>query len=186
MARLEILAPFILSWEGGYNKVKGDKGGATNKGVTLETWRRYGYDKNGDRVINEKDVMLITEEDAVGRILRPVYWNKWRADEIQCQAIANLVVDWYWNSGIYGIKIPQKVLRVSIDGSVGPKTISAINSHPDKRELYRRLWKERKEYYERLVTKNPSQSKFMAGWMNRLNGMGWDRLICANKKEIRW
>ena len=126
MARLDILAPFILSWEGGYNKTKGDRGGATNKGVTLETWRRYGYDKNGDRVINEKDVMLITEADAVNRILRPVYWNKWRADEIQCQAIANLVVDWYWNSGIYGIKIPQKVLGVTIDGSVGAKTLAAI------------------------------------------------------------
>ena len=186
MAKVETLAPFVLSWEGGYNKVKGDKGGATNKGVTLATWRRYGYDKNGDRRIDEKDVMLITESDAVNLIMKPIYWDKWKADQIQCQAIANLVVDWYWNSGAPGIKYPQKVLGVTVDGSVGPKTLAAINSHPDKRELFRQMWKERKAYYEGIVARNPSQKKFMAGWMNRLNSIGWDRLICSNKKVITW
>lgn len=185
MAKVEILAPFLLSWEGGYNKVKGDKGGATNKGVTLATWRRYGYDKDRDGDIDEKDVMLITESDAVNLILKPVYWNKWKADEIRCQAIANLVVDWYWNSGVYGIKIPQKVLGVTVDGSVGPKTLAAINNYPDQRALFQKLWKERKAYFERLAT-DPSQKKFLAGWLNRLNGMGWDKLVCANKKEVRW
>ena len=185
MAKIEILAPWILSWEGGYNKVKGDRGGATNKGVTLETWRKYGYDKNGDRVINERDVMLITEKDATERILKPVYWDKWRADEIQSQAIANLVVDWYWNSGVYGIRIPQAVLGVKIDGCVGPKTIAAINSHPDQRGLFVRLWKERKEYFQRLGAK-PTKKKFLAGWLNRLNSMGWDRLVMNGGKVIQW
>jgi len=185
MAKIEILAPWILSWEGGYNKVKGDRGGATNKGVTLETWRRYGYDKNGDRVINERDVMLITEQDATERILKPVYWDKWRADEIQSQAISNLLVDWYWNSGVYGIRIPQYVLGVKVDGCVGPKTIAAINSHPDQRALFVRLWKERKEYLQRLGAK-PTQKKFLAGWLNRLNSMGWDRLVTNGGKVIQW
>ena len=163
MAKVEILAPFLLSWEGGYNKVKGDKGGATNKGVTLATWRRYGYDKDRDGDIDEKDVMLITESDAVNLILKPVYWN----------------------SGVYGIKIPQKVLGVTVDGSVGPKTLAAINNYPDQRALFQKLWKERKAYFERLAT-DPSQKKFLAGWLNRLNGMGWDKLVCANKKVLRW
>lgn len=185
MAKVEILAPFLLSWEGGYNKVKGDRGGATNKGVTLETWRRYGYDKNGDRRIDERDVMLITESDAVNLILKPVYWNKWKADEIRCQAIANLLVDWYWNSGVYGIKLPQKVLGVTIDGNVGPKTLAAINNHPDQRTLFQKLWRERRSYFERLAA-NPGQRKFLAGWLNRLNGIGWDRLVCSNKKVIMW
>lgn len=185
MAKIEILAPWILSWEGGYNKVKGDRGGATNKGVTLETWRKYGYDKNGDRVINERDVMLITEKDATERILKPVYWDKWRADEIQSQAIANLLVDWYWNSGVYGIRIPQYVLGVKVDGCVGPKTIAAINSHPDQRALFVRLWKERKEYFQRLGAK-PTQKKFLAGWLNRLNSMGWDKLVMNGGKIIQW
>jgi lysozyme family protein len=185
MAKVEILAPFLLSWEGGYNKTPGDSGGATNKGVTLETWRKYGYDKNGDRVIDEKDVMLISKDDAVNLILKPVYWDKWQADRISCQAIANLVVDWYWNSGIYGIRLPQKILGVKMDGQVGPKTLAAINDHKDPKELYRRLWKERKEFYERQAV-NPIKKKFLKGWMNRLNGMGFDRLVCSNKKVVTW
>lgn len=48
MAKIDILAPFILSFEGGYVNDPHDKGGATNKGVTIAVWRKYGYDKNGD------------------------------------------------------------------------------------------------------------------------------------------
>lgn len=185
MSKIDILAPFILSWEGGYNKVKGDRGGATNKGVTLATWRKYGYDKNEDQRINEKDVMLITEYDAVYEIMKPVYWDKWMADDIQSQAIANLLVDWYWNSGQYGIKLPQKILGVTIDGIVGSKTLEAINSYPDQHKLFRLLWAERKAYFERLATK-PTQKKFLKGWLNRLDGIQYDRLVLSNKKEIRW
>ena len=47
MARVEVLSPFILSWEGGYVNDPCDAGGATNKGVTIATWKRQGYDKNG-------------------------------------------------------------------------------------------------------------------------------------------
>mgnify|MGYP002949897228 CR=1 FL=1 len=39
MARIEILSPFILSWEGGFTNHPADKGGATNKGVTIATWK---------------------------------------------------------------------------------------------------------------------------------------------------
>jgi lysozyme family protein len=180
MAKLEILAPFILSFEGGYNKGKGDRGGATNKGVTLATWRRYGYDKDCDGDIDERDVMLITEYDAIYEIMKPVYWDKWQADKIQSQAIANLVVDWYWNSGAYGIRLPQKILGVKMDGAVGPKTIAALNGYPDQRELFNRLWKEREDYLRRLGA-NPTQKKFLQGWLNRLNSIQWNYLRMNDK-----
>lgn len=185
MAKIDILAPFILSSEGGYNKVKGDNGGATNKGVTLATWRRYGYDKDLDGDIDERDVMLITEYDAIYEIMKPVYWDKWRADEIRTQAIANLLVDWYWNSGKYGIRLPQKILGVQMDGIVGPKTIAAINSYPDQHRLFELLWKEREDYFKRIVTADKTQKKFLAGWLNRLNAIRWDCLIMNDKKKTR-
>jgi len=37
-----------------------DLGGATNKGVTLSTWQKQGYDKNGDGKIDVEDLKLIT------------------------------------------------------------------------------------------------------------------------------
>lgn len=182
MAKVEILAPFLLSFEGGYNKVKGDKGGATNKGVTMATWRKYGYDKNEDKKIDEKDVMLITEFDAIYVILKPIYWDKWKADQINSQSIANLVVDWYWNSGAYGIKIPQYVLGLKQDGIVGTKTLAAINNYPNERELFQKLWQARKEYYERIG--KGTQKKFLKGWLNRLNGIKYGSLVCNGGKVI--
>jgi hypothetical protein len=35
-----------------------------------------------------------------------MYWDKWKADKIENQSIANLLVDWVWTSGKWGIIFP--------------------------------------------------------------------------------
>ena len=110
MAKIEILAPFILSWEGGFSNHPNDKGGATNKGVTIVTWKQVGYDKDGDGDIDVSDLRLITEEDAVSRVMKPHYWDRWKADRIESQSVANIVVDWVSGSGKHGITNVQKLL----------------------------------------------------------------------------
>ena len=49
MAKAEILFKVIRKWEGGWSDHKNDKGGKTNMGITLSTWKACGYDKDGDR-----------------------------------------------------------------------------------------------------------------------------------------
>ena len=80
MAKIEVLSPFILSFEGGYVNHPLDKGGATNKGVTIATWRQVGYDKDGDGDIDVDDLKLLTDADVVNRVMKPHYWNRWKAD----------------------------------------------------------------------------------------------------------
>ena len=61
MAKSEILSEFVLSWESSkYTNRKSDRGNATKYGITLATWKKVGYDKNGDGVINAEDVKLLT------------------------------------------------------------------------------------------------------------------------------
>lgn len=48
MANLDVLAPFIFSFEGVYGNDPIDRGGATKYGVTIATWKRLGYDKDRD------------------------------------------------------------------------------------------------------------------------------------------
>lgn len=177
MAKSEILKPFILSWEGGFANIKGDRGGATNKGITIATYRSvFGKERTVE------DLKTITDIEWQ-HIFKSLFWNKWKADEIHSQSIANLLVDWAWNSGErYGIRIPQRVLGVKIDGIVGPKTIAAINNYPNERELFAKLWHEREDFFRRIAV--GSQKKFLKGWLNRLDGIRYGKLICNGGKVI--
>lgn len=182
MADIKILAPYILSWEGGYVNIPNDSGGPTNRGVTIATWRIYGYDKNEDGVINTTDVKLITEYDAIYVVMKPGFWDKALADQIQDQSVANIIVDWMWGSGVSKtIKRIQKILGVKQDGIVGPKTLGAINSANSK-TLFNKIWTARQNFYCKIVDANPVQKKFLKGWLNRLNGIRYGSLKLNDKK----
>ena len=160
MAVYTKLIPIILKWEGGYaGNIDGMT--CTMKGVTLATYRKY-FGKNK----NCKDLKAITNAEW-DLIFKEGFWDKWKADDIESQAIANLLVDWCWASGVYGIKLPQRVLGVKDDGIVGKKTIAAINDYPDKKELFQKLWNRRKKQFQDIA-KN-GKEKFLKGWLNRLN-----------------
>ena len=167
MAKVDKLLPFILKWEGGFVNDPADAGGATNKGVTIATWKQVGYDKDGDGDIDVADLKLLTDKDVRDVVLKPHYWDRWKADQINNQSVANILVDWVWASGAYGIKIPQRVLGVKVDGIVGPKTISAVNAM-NPRELFKLILKEREDYIERICVTRPLNRKFRKGWLNRL------------------
>lgn len=170
MANIDKLAPFILKWEGGFVNDPVDKGGATNMGVTIGTWRSVGYDKDGDGDIDVDDLHLLDKEDVIERVLRPHYWNRWRADEILNQSVANILVDWVWASGTHGIKRPQRILGVTPDGIVGPKTLAAVNSM-DPMELHFRIKNDRIKFIDEICRRDPSQERFRKGWMNRINAL---------------
>ena len=173
VAQLENFIPLLLKWEGGYVNDPADAGGPTKMGVTLKTWQAQGYDKNGDGVIDEDDLKLLSWEDVIERILRPHYWNRWRADEIRSQALANILVGWVWGSGRYGITIPQGILGVKQDGIVGAKTVSAVNNYPDPEALFEKIKQMRRAFFYLICEKRPANKRFLKGWLNRLNDYQW-------------
>ncbi len=165
MADIEKLLPIIVKWEGGYVNDKTDHGGSTNMGITLATWKAVGYDKDNDGDIDANDVKLLTMED-----FKPVlkkYWDRWQGDNIQNQSLANILVDWVWGSGSWGIKIPQRMLGLKEDGVVGSKTIAALNG-VDAEKFHGALYNARLDFLDNIVLKDPTQSKFSKGWKNRM------------------
>ena len=168
MSEIKKLAPFVLKWEGGFVNDPADKVGATNKGVTIAVWQKQGYDKNKDGKIDIKDLKNLSDEDATA-IMKKHYWDKWKADQIKDQRVANTLVDWLWCSGAWGIKIPQKILGLKVDGIVGEKTITAVNNAPAN--FLQTLYKERQEFLERIAKTNPTQKRFLKGWLNRLDDL---------------
>lgn len=186
MAKVEVFLPFILKWEGGFVKDPADAGGATNKGVTIATWQRCGYDKDGDGKIDIADLKLITNDDVMTKVLKPYYWDRWQADKIKSQKIANILVDWVWGSGVYGIKIPQRLLGVKQDGVVGGKTLAALNA-ADPDSLFEQIYNARLKYFDDIVAASVARyearigrksteverlrhtnQRFVKGWRNRL------------------
>ena len=185
MSNFENMVPWILYWEEsivqrqhesnmelytraaktGAKKDGADLGGWTLCGVTLDTYR--GYKKNSKLGKNDLDKMTYTEW--LG-ILKSLFWDRVKGDQIKNQSIANLICDWVWASGKYGLTETQKVLGVKADGVFGPKTIDAINSQ-DPSVLFRKLKAQRINYVDRICKARPANMKFRKGWLRRIEAL---------------
>jgi lysozyme family protein len=165
MADAKKLMPHILQWEGGFVNDPDDSGGATMKGVTLATFRKF-YGKTA----TVAQLKAITDDQWL-HIFKVGYWDKLRGDDINSQSVANTMVDWGYNSGpATAAKKVQAIVGVVADGAIGPKTIAAINAVSAK-ELFDKIQVARKAFYENIVKNKPSQQKFLKGWLNRLNSL---------------
>ena len=164
MANANLLVPFIKEHEGGFCIVKGDRGGATNIGVTIDTYRHYyGASKTANDLKNMSSGEWF-------HIFKAGFWDRWKADNIRNQSVASILVDWLWASGKWGIIIPQRILKVKPDGIVGDKTIFAVNAY-NQRDLFDYIKTERIAFVHNIVENNPSQKKFLQGWVNRINSL---------------
>jgi lysozyme family protein len=167
MADYRKLVPFLLKWEGGFVNDPLDSGGATNKGVTIATFRKfYGADATVEQLKSITDKQW-------SHIFKSGYWNGWRADEIRSQSVANILVDWLWLSGSPAIKNPQRLLGVVPDGLVGQKTIAAVNA-ADAKKLFDDIKAARVQYINDIIARTPTNERFRRGWMNRLDAIRFE------------
>ena len=163
MADYKELIPIIKKWEGGYVNDPDDSGGATNKGVTLATFRTWF---GANKTVN--DLKALTDEQWIYIFLNG-YWNQCKASEINNQSVANIIVDWAWASGPKtAIKKVQSIVGTDIDGIVGPKTLAAINN-AEPRQLFNKIKAARLQFVENLAEQRPKDKKFLQGWKNRIN-----------------
>lgn len=165
MADAKILIPFILKWEGGFANHPKDKGGATNKGITIATFRHFF---GSGATVEQLKAMTDEQWETV---FRKGFWDPFKGDEIRSQSIANICVDWAWASGAKtAIRHIQQLLGVATDGVVGNITLGAINSaEPGK--LFEVIKSARLAFVEAIVKRDASQRVFLKGWRNRINSI---------------
>ena len=169
MANFDPYFPNIIKSEGSvYENDPTDTGGCTKYGIILQTLKEYKYDVNKDGVFTCEDVKALTLEDAKN-IYKKMFWDYFKADSIKNQSLAEYIVDGAINQGRGTIaKYVQDIIGVTADGLVGNKTLEAINAH-DSKDLFDKLKAKRIEKYHRIVANNPSQIKFIKGWLGRAN-----------------
>lgn len=159
---IKALIDDILRREGGFVDHPADRGGATNFGITQETlaaWRGHP--------VTVEDVRKLTRDEAA-EIYAARYVLEPRFADIEHEALAALVVDCGVNHGTgRAARWLQQAADVTPDGIVGPLTLAAVNSL-DGDVLYRAVLAERCRFYGQLITGDPSQAVFAAGWANRV------------------
>lgn len=162
MTAREAVARTIVEFEGGESNHPADAGGLTRYGLTWSLYRELHPEaKQADfgALTREQVIDLCTEHFALKNGLWRIAdgWVLW------------LVVDFAINSGAgTAIRALQRAVNVPDDGVFGPQTEYAVN-HTNPERLFRQLAGERIEFLGRVITLNPSQACFAAGWMRRVS-----------------
>ena len=178
---IQVYNPSLVSLERQFNECRkhglsndpDDRGGLTMCGITFAT---YAYYCNRKKIKATEAGLRNMIYKVWYDVLKTLYWDRWKADSIKDQSIANLLVDWVWASGVTGIKRPQRLLGVSADGIVGPKTLEAVNAL-EPRELFHRLHSDRLKHFDEICQRCPSQKKFLKGWRRRVNAITYGHLL---------
>jgi lysozyme family protein len=162
MADFLTAVAITLVWEGGLVLDPADPGGTTNFGIASK-------DHPGLAVRN------LTRDQAI-EIYREGYWKPLYS-QIAAQPIANKIFDMGVNMGVgTAVKILQRSLRGASslggpnpDGVFGPETLAQVNEDLTGLHVlppYRQLLS---QHYLDIVKVTPSSTKFLGGWLRRVN-----------------
>ena len=153
MADFNIAIDLVLDHEGGYINNTNDVGGETNYGISKNSYPNL-------------DIINLTKEQAK-QIYKNDYWIRIKGDLILDQNFANSFLDFAVNVGVMtAIKIVQRSFGLNIDGIIGNKTLTAINSNFNS-NINKIFAKNKISYYIDIIKRKPDQLIFLNGWINR-------------------
>ncbi|HEY7770827.1 glycoside hydrolase family 108 protein [Longimicrobium sp.] len=157
---------FVLKWEGSkFTNDPDDHGGATRYGVTQRV-----YDAHRQRAGQPLQSVKFITMDEVRTLYRRGYWGPAHGD--QAQPPLDLVL---FDTGVLmgvgrATRFLQTALGVAADGAAGPATLAALAA-ASPRAVAVRVADLREARLRKIVANDPSQGKFLKGWLNRLNDL---------------
>jgi len=152
----------VLKHEGGFVNHPRDPGGMTNLGCTKRVWEAWvGHE------VSEEEMRALTPAD-VAPLYRARYWDVILGDDLP-SGVDYAMFDCAINSGPKrAVLFAQKVASVAQDGSIGPKTLQAIEAYCQKHgtEAFIVEYSEAREGFLRGLD---TFDVFGRGWMRRVD-----------------
>lgn len=144
----------IIKREGGLVNDPLDKGGRTEKGIS----ERSNPEAWADGYVTEEEARAIYQR----KYIDGPGFNKITDKQLQAQ-----LIDFGVNSGpMIAIQKLQQLLGVKADGVLGNETLVKI-SRANTQQVNNQLVISRVKMICQLVQRNPSQLRFLCGWVNR-------------------
>lgn len=152
---------FVLGNEGGYSNHPADRGGPTNWGIIQSRYSEYL-----GRPASVADVKAMTK-DIAKEIYKKYYWVTLNLDGVKDTKVATAIFDQGVNRGTGTIaRAVQKIVKVSADGEIGPKSLKAINAQ-EPTKLINAIADNAEAAYKAIVARDSTQKVFLKGWLNR-------------------
>ncbi|MER9434919.1 glycosyl hydrolase 108 family protein [Mesorhizobium sp. M0618] len=161
----------VLKSEGGWSDNPADPGGATMKGVTLASFRRY---VKADAT--KADLRAISDAQ-VATVYRRFYWDAVLGAELP-DGVDHAVFDFAVNSGPgRAAKYLQAAVGVAQDGRIGPVTVAAAKAKPAGVTIDA-LCDARLAFLKRL----PTWATFGRGWSDRVRSVRVQALLMSAQR----
>ena len=167
-----------LRHENGFVDRPAERGGPTNCGITLDTWRAYIRTKEpaiADEACGAASLKDISDEQ-IAELYYLGYWRPARCTDMPNEAVAAVAFDAAVNHGpAQAIRLSQQGARMpasDCDGVWDKQTrIRLKSAAADSVGLIDGMLLARERFYRQIVRDDPSQGMFLRGWMNRLAGL---------------
>jgi lysozyme family protein len=155
-----------------FTNIPDDNGGPTKYGITFKSYKAYKPETS------ISDLKNLTDEEAKKFYLSE-YWLKYRLDQVNSKDISYFCLQILVNMSPMGATaIIQNAAKNTLvncnlicDGKLGAQTVDALNiiSKTNITSLYLANAKLCQiQRYVAIVDKQPSQVKFLKGWINRV------------------
>ncbi|HBX7808619.1 TPA: hypothetical protein MIG67_04155 [Klebsiella pneumoniae] len=169
------ISSVILQHEGGYVNDPNDRGGETNMGITIATWRAYAPSDLGIEATTNTLRNMTKEQAEI--IYYNHYWEPKGFCKLETIKIALMLYDWTITSGRAVTQVRKMLhneynINLVVSNTMDDDMIHCINAIEDQEQLLSRIAEVRKEYYRSLTITNGepnTQVRFLTGWINRVN-----------------
>ncbi len=153
----QIALDFVFKAEGGFSNDKNDGGGLTNMGVTQKAYDAYRQRKN----LPKQSVNKITKDEAT----KLYYEDYWLASGSEKLDLAFSIV--YFDTVVLCGPSTANLLLKQTDQYLSSLNLEFVTTSL----IVNTYLNKRADFHRAVVEKNPTQSKFLKGWLNRVENL---------------